>query len=162
MKMEQTECSETSAFKIQAPGNYPEENIQHVIVVHCCVAFTSWFLKNVTISVTNRFCNPVRIYGKKTNDIIWCDVMWCDVIWYDMNAKMCVFVYWCSEMYYLITLWVDIGNWKHCSTQNMEKRPAKLYYFEAAEFKNDIEIFNLALVFELKLWFQISLFSTKY
>jgi len=24
-----TECSETSAYKIQAPGNNPEENIQH-------------------------------------------------------------------------------------------------------------------------------------
>jgi len=29
MKMEQTERSETSAYKIQTPGNYPEENIQH-------------------------------------------------------------------------------------------------------------------------------------
>jgi hypothetical protein len=29
MKMDQTECSETSAHKIQTPGNYPEENIQH-------------------------------------------------------------------------------------------------------------------------------------
>jgi len=28
MKMEQTECSETSACKIQTPGNYSEENIQ--------------------------------------------------------------------------------------------------------------------------------------
>jgi hypothetical protein len=28
MKMEQTECSEMSAYKIQMPGNYPEENIQ--------------------------------------------------------------------------------------------------------------------------------------
>jgi hypothetical protein len=28
LKMEQTECSETSAYKIQTPGNYPEENIQ--------------------------------------------------------------------------------------------------------------------------------------
>jgi len=27
--MEQTECSETSAYKIQTPGNYPEENIHH-------------------------------------------------------------------------------------------------------------------------------------
>jgi hypothetical protein len=27
--MEQTEFSETSAYKIQTPGNYPEENIQH-------------------------------------------------------------------------------------------------------------------------------------
>jgi hypothetical protein len=29
MEMEQTECSETSAYKMQTPGNYPEENIQH-------------------------------------------------------------------------------------------------------------------------------------
>jgi len=29
MKMEQTECSETSAYKIQTPGNYPEESMQH-------------------------------------------------------------------------------------------------------------------------------------
>jgi len=29
MKMEQTECSETSAHKIQTPENYPKENTQH-------------------------------------------------------------------------------------------------------------------------------------
>jgi len=29
MKMEGTECSETSAYKIQTPGNYTEESIQH-------------------------------------------------------------------------------------------------------------------------------------
>ena len=29
MKMEQTECSETSEYEIQTPGNYPEENIRH-------------------------------------------------------------------------------------------------------------------------------------
>jgi hypothetical protein len=28
MKMEQTECSEMSAHKIQAPGNHPQEKIQ--------------------------------------------------------------------------------------------------------------------------------------
>jgi hypothetical protein len=28
MKMEQAECSETSAFKLQTPGNHPEESIQ--------------------------------------------------------------------------------------------------------------------------------------
>jgi len=27
--MEQTECSETSAYKIQKPENYPEERVQH-------------------------------------------------------------------------------------------------------------------------------------
>jgi len=26
--MEQTECSETSAYKTQTPGNYPEESIK--------------------------------------------------------------------------------------------------------------------------------------
>jgi len=29
MKMEQRECSETSAYKIQTPGNYLEESMQH-------------------------------------------------------------------------------------------------------------------------------------
>jgi len=29
MKMEQTECSEKSAYKLQTPGNYPKESIQH-------------------------------------------------------------------------------------------------------------------------------------
>jgi hypothetical protein len=29
MKMEQTECSKISAYKIQMPGNYPDESIQH-------------------------------------------------------------------------------------------------------------------------------------
>jgi len=28
MKMEQTDCSETLAYKIQTPGNYPDESIQ--------------------------------------------------------------------------------------------------------------------------------------
>jgi len=28
MKMKETGCSEKSAYKIQAPRNYPEENIQ--------------------------------------------------------------------------------------------------------------------------------------
>jgi hypothetical protein len=31
MKMEETECSETSAYKIQTPGNYPKEIIQQVV-----------------------------------------------------------------------------------------------------------------------------------
>jgi hypothetical protein len=29
MKMEQTECFETSAYKIQTAGNYSKENTQH-------------------------------------------------------------------------------------------------------------------------------------
>ena len=29
MKMEETKCSETSAYKIQTPTIYPEESLQH-------------------------------------------------------------------------------------------------------------------------------------
>jgi len=36
VKMEQTEGSETSAYKIQTLGNYPEENIQHLEVHFVC------------------------------------------------------------------------------------------------------------------------------
>ena len=30
-----TECFETSGYKIQTPGNYPEESIQHNIYLLC-------------------------------------------------------------------------------------------------------------------------------
>jgi len=33
MKVEQTECSETLAYKIQMPGNYPEESIQQNYII---------------------------------------------------------------------------------------------------------------------------------
>ena len=32
MKMEQKECSETSAYKLQTPGNYPKESIQQAMI----------------------------------------------------------------------------------------------------------------------------------
>jgi len=32
MKMEQTECSETSAYKFQTPGNHPKESIQQIFL----------------------------------------------------------------------------------------------------------------------------------
>ena len=32
MKMEQTGCSEKSAYKIETPGNYAEENIQQAML----------------------------------------------------------------------------------------------------------------------------------
>jgi len=31
MKMEQTDCFETSAYKIQTPGNHAKERIQHAV-----------------------------------------------------------------------------------------------------------------------------------
>jgi len=40
MKMEQTECSETSAYEIQTPGNYPKESIQQQVYLN--IAGPSW------------------------------------------------------------------------------------------------------------------------
>jgi hypothetical protein len=49
------------------------------------------------------------------------------------------------------------------NTQNViETRLAKLYYFEVTEFENDKEIFSLALVSELQLWPEISIFFQIY
>jgi len=45
--MEQTECSETSAHKIQMPGNYPEESIQRSCTLS--IWFTQWYFKIVVI-----------------------------------------------------------------------------------------------------------------
>jgi len=69
MKMEQTECYETSAYKIQTPGNYPEENMQHTehgesfksrcfILLPCKTALTTLFrYKHVTdfVKADNQF-----------------------------------------------------------------------------------------------------------
>jgi hypothetical protein len=45
MKMEQTECSETPAYKIQTPGNYPEK--KHTI-------FLNFFLTYNTSDIAHR------------------------------------------------------------------------------------------------------------
>jgi len=44
MKMEQTECSETSEHKIQTAGNYPEEIIQHTEKAKVCNQEFLWFI----------------------------------------------------------------------------------------------------------------------
>ena len=54
MKMEQTECSETSAYKIQTPGNYPEESIQQ-----------HW---NKSLKTLNKECT---VHLKYTKEELW-------------------------------------------------------------------------------------------
>jgi hypothetical protein len=63
MKMEQTECSEMLAYKIQMLGNYPEETIQNDLLglwqevvgpdlrnCHGCLGFEEFVMVNVLIS----------------------------------------------------------------------------------------------------------------
>jgi hypothetical protein len=50
MKMEQIECSETSAYKIQTPGNYPEESIQQLEVTCNVRIFTGTLHLNFDVA----------------------------------------------------------------------------------------------------------------
>jgi hypothetical protein len=50
MKKEQTECSETLAYKIQTPGNYPEESIQQLYLY-----FFFYLLPSITSSSVTRY-----------------------------------------------------------------------------------------------------------
>jgi hypothetical protein len=65
IKMEQTECSKTSAYKIQTPGNYPEENIQLLgDTVACSTSETVaiCIIRNRYCGDTNRYCGDTNRY----------------------------------------------------------------------------------------------------
>jgi len=54
MKTEQKECSETSAYKIHMPENYPEESIQHSehgesLKLRTFFCFTLYFAVNIIL-----------------------------------------------------------------------------------------------------------------
>ena len=54
--MEQTECSETWAYKIQTPGNYPEESIQYAYhTLETVESYCGWNLNYSNICPTR--CN---------------------------------------------------------------------------------------------------------
>ena len=54
LRMEQKECSETSAYKIQTPGNYPEESIQYTSVMsdYICSYLNHTLVLTVTVLLT--------------------------------------------------------------------------------------------------------------
>jgi hypothetical protein len=54
MKMELIECSETSAYKIQTPGNHPEENIQHTEHGESLKSKTLCLFTDVQVMVADR------------------------------------------------------------------------------------------------------------
>jgi hypothetical protein len=55
-KMEQTECSETLAYKIQTPGNNPEESIQHSRHGESLESKTDWmFVQQFTRKAKRKF-----------------------------------------------------------------------------------------------------------
>jgi len=68
--MEQTECSETSAYKIQTPGNYPEENTQQSKIMYTgndCVDVCALWTASVSTAVFNRISCLTLKEAKKNN-----------------------------------------------------------------------------------------------
>jgi hypothetical protein len=61
MKMEQTKCSETSAYKIQTLGNYPEENIQHTEHGESLKSRIFHILKDLEADTHNK-TNPIVVF----------------------------------------------------------------------------------------------------
>jgi hypothetical protein len=65
MKMEQRECSETSAYNIQTPGNYPVENIQHT---EHGESLKSGIIKTVYKTTDTAEINYVGTFSKLSHD----------------------------------------------------------------------------------------------
>jgi len=70
MKMEQTECSETSAYKIQTPGNYPKESVQH-FTMSLLFGF-SLFANSQKRPVKNSDSKPSNFRYKSLNTVPVC------------------------------------------------------------------------------------------
>jgi hypothetical protein len=77
--MEQTECSETSAYKIQTPGNYPEENIQQFKSLFVKVADASCQLSFIRLKAGVPFSGPCRISRVSKWSAIDCLFVWANV-----------------------------------------------------------------------------------
>jgi hypothetical protein len=75
---DETECSKTSAYKIQMPGNYPEESIQHpkhgkslksrVCVFHYCWHQTATKVLSSSEMVSGYQDGPVGIHIRKSSN----------------------------------------------------------------------------------------------
>jgi len=63
MKMEQTACSITLAYKIQMPGNYPEESIQQ----HATTASSRVTTSPINDKLTSGHKTSVNVTYNKTN-----------------------------------------------------------------------------------------------
>jgi hypothetical protein len=63
VKTGQTECSETSAYKLKTPGNYPKESIQHLEHGESLKSRKSVLLSFVRISVRQATLNDSAEYS---------------------------------------------------------------------------------------------------
>jgi len=63
-----TECSETSAYKIQTPGNYPEQSIQYYLII---LTITCDEYKASSSLLRNNFLHPVTSFVSDIVPYLW-------------------------------------------------------------------------------------------
>jgi hypothetical protein len=62
IKMEQTECSETSAYKIQMPENYPEESVQYNFdMIGVIFRKKVWFRQRYCTDIWNTLADVIHV-----------------------------------------------------------------------------------------------------
>ena len=70
MKMEQTECSKTSEYKIQPPGNHPKESIQHSGHVESLKIKKALFISKLDLNLRKKLVKcyiwSMALYGAET------------------------------------------------------------------------------------------------
>jgi len=66
MKIQQTECPETSAYKIQTPGIHPKESIQHLVHGESLKSSLKHVWLNINISIfTPKFTDVSKRHVNK-------------------------------------------------------------------------------------------------
>jgi hypothetical protein len=65
MKMEKIECSETPAYKIETPGNYPKENIIIIIII-IIIIFLDFHKKYNSSEITLMLLRYILKYAIRT------------------------------------------------------------------------------------------------
>jgi hypothetical protein len=109
IKMEQTEYSETSAYKIQTPENYPEGNIQHA----CTTILTYKTGSNYTVANTT-------LHNVHFLSYVLYPRLVCNRFWSRLHSPL--FSYWQNSNYFssellvtkIGTEWVIIFNFSTC------------------------------------------------
>ena len=112
MKMEQTECSKTSAYKIQTPGNYPKESIQHTehgesfkSRIYCTVHHSIFSLLNSTgiTQINRKSCSQMQQMWKLFHRLLHvtsCFIKLHNLLHIKHNNEVCFFFgFWYSLWY---------------------------------------------------------------
>ena len=98
MKMEQTECSETLAYKLQTAGNYPKENIQRREYGESLKSRINIHLTHLRSYIKKCFKQHKFVFFFAVSVVLLCC---CD----DINETLCVSRFWMQQEAKTVCTW---------------------------------------------------------